>query len=94
MQRMTERIRSKKIEKNRKKIINLSRQELPIFAHLIIFSSVLRCVGKSLVPESTNGKTTGIFVENKTLLYCPAVFGHFLDPPGNHPRGAIFPTVD
>ena len=29
-----------------------------------------------------------------TLLYCPAVFGHFLDPPGNHPRGAIFPTVD
>ena len=28
------------------------------------------------------------------VLYCPAVFGHFLDPPGNHPRGAIFPTVD
>ena len=28
------------------------------------------------------------------LLYCPAVFGHFLDPPGNHPHGAIFPTVD
>ena len=27
-------------------------------------------------------------------LYCPAVFGHFLDPPGNHPRGAIFPTMD
>ena len=26
--------------------------------------------------------------------YCSAVFGHFLDPPGNHPRGAIFPTVD
>ena len=24
----------------------------------------------------------------------PAVFGHFLNPPGNHPRGAIFPTVD
>ena len=24
----------------------------------------------------------------------PAVFGRFLDPPGNHPRGAIFPTVD
>ena len=23
-----------------------------------------------------------------------AVFGQFLDPPGNHPRGAIFPTVD
>ena len=30
----------------------------------------------------------------KLLLYCPAVFGHFFDPPGNHPRGAIFPTVD
>ena len=28
------------------------------------------------------------------LLYCPAVFGHFLYPAGNHPRGAIFPTVD
>ena len=28
------------------------------------------------------------------ILYCPAVFGHFLAPPGNHPRGAIFPTVD
>ena len=28
------------------------------------------------------------------ILYCPALFGHFLDPPGNHPRGAIFPTVD
>ena len=28
------------------------------------------------------------------LLYCPAVFGHFLDPLGNHPRGAIFPTMD
>ena len=28
--------------------------------------------------------------------YCivPAVFGHFLDPHINHPRGAIFPTVD
>ena len=30
----------------------------------------------------------------KRVLYWPAVFGHFLDPPGNHPRGAIFPTVD
>ena len=28
------------------------------------------------------------------LLCCPAVFGHFFDPPGNHPRGAFFPTVD
>ena len=28
------------------------------------------------------------------VLYCPAVFGRVLDPPGNHPRGAIFPTVD
>ena len=28
------------------------------------------------------------------VLHSPAVFGHFLDPPGNHPRGAIFPTVD
>ena len=28
------------------------------------------------------------------LLYCPAVFGHFLDPPGNHPCGAIFPKED
>ena len=28
------------------------------------------------------------------ILYCHAVFGHFLDPPGNHPRGAIFPTMD
>ena len=28
------------------------------------------------------------------ILYCPTVFNHFLDPPGNHPRGAIFPTVD
>ena len=27
-------------------------------------------------------------------LSCPEVFGHFLDPPGNHPRGAIFPTVE
>ena len=31
---------------------------------------------------------------NALLLYHPAGFGHFLDPPGNHPRGAIFPTVD
>ena len=23
-------------------------------------------------------------------LYCTVVFGHFWDPPGNHPRGAIF----
>ena len=30
----------------------------------------------------------------QNLLSCLAVFGHFLDPPGNHPRGAIFPTVD
>ena len=29
-----------------------------------------------------------------TLHYCPAVFGHVLDPPGNDPRGAIFPTMD
>ena len=28
------------------------------------------------------------------VLYCPAMVGHFLDPPGNHPRGAIFPRVD
>ena len=28
------------------------------------------------------------------ILYCQAVSGHFLDPPGNHPRGAIFSTVD
>ena len=27
-------------------------------------------------------------------LYGPGVFGHLLDPPGNHPRGAIFPVVD
>ena len=25
------------------------------------------------------------------VLYCPAVFGHFLNPLGNHPRGAILP---
>ena len=40
----------------------------------------------------------GYSTENKhqgpELLHCPAVFGHFLDPPGNHPRGAIFSTVD
>ena len=30
----------------------------------------------------------------RRVLFCPAVFGHFLDPPGNHPRGAIFPSVD
>ena len=30
----------------------------------------------------------------RSVLHSPAVFGHFLDPPGNHPRGAIFPTVD
>ena len=23
-------------------------------------------------------------------VFCPAVFGHFFDAPGNHPRGAIF----
>ena len=36
------------------------------------------------------------YMNNKVqnLLYCLAVFGHFLDPPGNHSRGAIFPTVD
>ena len=39
------------------------------------------------------------FVEDSTdlhtlILSCPAVFGHFMDPPGNHPRGTIFPTVD
>ena len=28
------------------------------------------------------------------ILYCPAVFGYFLDPPGNPPRGAFFPTAD
>ena len=28
------------------------------------------------------------------ILYGPAVSGRFLDPPGNHPRGAISPTVD
>ena len=28
------------------------------------------------------------------IQYCPAVFGHFLDPLGNHPHRAIFPTVD
>ena len=39
----------------------------------------------SIINECINGDQ---------LLYCPAVFGHFLDPPGNHPRGAIFPTVD
>ena len=27
-------------------------------------------------------------------VFFPAVFGYFLDPPGNHPRGAMFPTVD
>ena len=31
-----------------------------------------------------------IFLE---ILHCPTVFGHFLDPLGNHPRGPIFPTV-
>ena len=35
-----------------------------------------------------------VFTFCSLLLDCPAVFGHFLDPPGNHPRGAIFPTVD
>ena len=30
----------------------------------------------------------------RRVLYCPGVFGQFLDPPVNHPRGAIFPTVD
>ena len=34
------------------------------------------------------------FKTQKDILYRPALFGHFLDPPGNHPRGAIFPTVD
>ena len=34
------------------------------------------------------------FCNGEKLLYRPAVFGHFLDPPGNHPCGAIFPTVD
>ena len=33
------------------------------------------------------------FVEN-WVLSGPAVFDHFLDPPGNHPCGAIFPTLD
>ena len=27
------------------------------------------------------------------VVYCPAVFGHFFDPPGNHPRGTIFPDM-
>ena len=35
-----------------------------------------------------------IKIQNFSLLHCPAVFGRFLDPPRNHPRGAIFPTVD
>ena len=26
--------------------------------------------------------------------YYPATMSHFLDPPGNHPHGAISPTVD
>ena len=29
-----------------------------------------------------------------TVLYYPVMLSHFLDPPGNHPRGVIFPTVD
>ena len=33
------------------------------------------------------------FPKTYQALYCPAVFGHFLDPPGNHPRGAIFPEI-
>ena len=28
------------------------------------------------------------------LLYYSVMLSHFLDPPGNHPHGAIFPTVD
>ena len=38
------------------------------------------------------GVCKGSFAFNE--LYYPAVFGHFLDPPKKHPRGAIFPTVD
>ena len=30
----------------------------------------------------------------ENILFCPAMFNHFWDSPGNHPRGAIFPTVD
>ena len=33
--------------------------------------------------------------ENRNVIpYYPATMSHFLDPPGNHPHGAIFPTVD
>ena len=34
-------------------------------------------------------------MESMNSRYCivPRVLGHFLDTPGSHPRGAIFPTV-
>ena len=41
--------------------------------------------------KTTRLKWQQVRTENAwEVLYCPAV----LDPPGNHPRGAIFPTAD
>ena len=44
--------------------------------------------------DSVPPKAVYLTVSSLSILYCPVVFSHFLDPPGNHPRGAIFPTVD
>ena len=56
--------------------------------------SPLPLVGNFLLNFFSDFTVTLVFLGIFGLLYCPSVFGHFLDPPGNHPRGAIFPTVD
>ena len=38
--------------------------------------------------------TSYMIIHNRLFtLYCPVMFNHFLDPPGNHPRRAIFPEM-
>ena len=45
-------------------------------------------------PLSLSSWTIAVVGVEVPLIFCPAIFGRFLDQPGNHPRGAIFPTGD
>ena len=69
-------------------IVNSTRTDLPSYLYLALSCAIsLAYLTVFLFP------LVAVY-EKVSVLYRSAVFGYFLDPPGNHPRGAIFPTVD
>ena len=71
---------------------NILKCFFPLCSACFVFYFFLRIVG-FLFRFNIRNKNILSF-SNFSILYYPVTLSYFLGPPGNHPRGAIFPTVD